>query len=123
MILVDTSVWVDHLRSGDAALAARLEAGHVLMHPFVLGELALGSLRRRETVLALLHDLPPATAATDAEVLYFVESHRLWGRGIGWVDAHLLAAARLTAGAGVWSRDRSLTAVGRDLGLLWEEAA
>jgi len=122
VILVDTSVWVDHLRSGDAALAARLDDGNVLMHPFVLGELALGSLRRRETVLALLRDLPAATPATDAEVLHFVDAHRLWGRGIGWVDAHLLAAARLTAGAAVWSRDRSLAAVGRDLGLLWDGA-
>lgn len=108
MILADTSVWVDHLRAGDGALAARLDAGMVLAHPMVIGELALGNLRQRGIVLRSLADLPAATVATDAEVLHFIDRHALHGRGIGWVDAHLLAAARLTDGAELWTRDRRL---------------
>ena len=98
MILVDTSVWVDHLRRGDEALAGLLEAGRVLAHPFVIGELALGNIPRRDLVLRALQDLPQANVATDREVLYFIDRHRLFGLGIGYVDAHLLAAVSLTAG-------------------------
>jgi hypothetical protein len=83
MILVDTSVWVDHLRTGDEDLAALLIQSRVLMHPFVLGELACGNLRNRSEVLALLRGLPRATVATDDEVLFFIERHALMGRGIG----------------------------------------
>ena len=108
MILVDTSVWVDHLRARDAALVGLLDAGEVLGHPFVLGELALGSLRQRKLVLTSLEDLPQASVATDPEVLNFVERQRLYGFGIGYVDAHLLAAARLTPDASLWTRDRRL---------------
>ena len=117
MILVDTSVWVDHLRAGDKALAAALEAGGVLTHPFVIGELALGNLRRRDIVLTALSDLPQATVATDAEVRRFVDDHMLFGRGIGYLDAHLLAAARLTTGAQLWTRDKRLHRVAVRLGL------
>ena len=108
MILVDTSVWIDHLRARDAALGGLLDAGEVLGHPFVLGELALGSLRQRELVLTALGDLPQASVATDAEVLTFIERGRLYGFGIGYVDAQLLAAIRLTPGASLWTRDRRL---------------
>jgi predicted nucleic acid-binding protein len=108
VILVDTSVWVDHLRARDAALVGLLDAGEVLGHPFVLGELALGSLRQRKLVLTSLEDLPQASVATDPEVLNFVERQRLYGFGIGYVDAHLLAAARLTPDASLWTRDRRL---------------
>ena len=108
MILVDTSVWVDHLRRGDEALAGLLEAGRVLAHPFVIGELALGNIPRRDLVLRALQDLPRANVATDREVLYFIDRHRLFGLGIGYVDAHLLAAVSLTAGAALWTRDRRL---------------
>ncbi len=117
MILVDTSVWVEHLRTGEAALAALLEKGKVLTHPFVIGELALGSLSNREVVMAALTDLPSAIAAADAEVIAFIDRHALFGRGIGYVDAHLLAAARLTAGASLWTNDKRLKGVGETLGL------
>jgi predicted nucleic acid-binding protein len=108
MILVDTSVWVDHLRRGDIILAGLLRSCQVLVHPFVIGELALGGLRPDTQVLALLQALPEASVATDSEVLHLIVRHNLSGRGIGYVDAHLLAAARLTAGASLWTRDRRL---------------
>ena len=111
MILVDTSVWIDHLRTGDPELVALLQDGHVLTHPWVTGELALGHLGRRGEILGLLHHLPQATAATDHEVLTLIDNHRLFGLGIGYVDAHLLAATLLTAGARLWTRDRRLAAV------------
>ena len=116
MILVDTSVWIDHLRQGDAALAATLQAGAVGMHPFVVGELACGNLHARAEVLGLLQALPHVPKATESEVLYFIDNHRLMGRGIGYVDAHLLASSRL-AGASLWTRDKRLHAVATDLAL------
>jgi predicted nucleic acid-binding protein len=111
VILVDTSVWVDHLRGGNRALAGLLETGMVLAHPFVIGELALGNLRQRRLVLDALTDLPQASVATDAEVLRFIEQNRLLGRGIGYVDAHLLAAVQLSAGAVLWTHDKRLHGV------------
>ena len=117
MILVDTSVWVDHLRAADARLGARLEAGLVLTHPFVIGEIALGNLRQRQAVLAALGSLTMTLVATDAEVLHFIEQAGLARRGIGYVDAHLLAAARLTGGTRLWTRDRRLHAVAAECGL------
>ncbi len=117
MILVDTSVWVDHLRRANAALIALLEAGRVLMHPLVIGELALGLLRSREAVLGALSRLPHAEVATDAEVLRFIERHRVFGRGVGYGDAHLLAAVKLTAGSRLWTEDRRLGAVAAEMGL------
>jgi predicted nucleic acid-binding protein len=116
MILVDTSVWVDHLRAGDKTLAGLLDAGQVLAHPFVIGELALGNVRRRELVLAFLQDLPQAHVATGQEMLHFIDRHGLPGLGIGYVDAHLPAAARLT-GARLWTRDRRLRAIAERSGL------
>lgn len=117
MILVDTSVWIYHLRAGNKTLAALLEAGRVLAHPFVIGEIALGNLRQRETVLNALTDLPQASVATDAEVLHFIDQHALFGRGVGYVDAHLLAAVRLTAGAELWTNDKRLHSVADQLRL------
>lgn len=117
MILVDTSVWVAHLRDGDQALADLLSEGMALTHPFVIGELALGNLRQREVILAALADLPTAIAASDAEVLRFIDRQALAGRGIGHVDAHLLAAARLTPGAKLWTRDRRLHDLAAELDL------
>jgi len=117
VILVDTSVWVDHLRESDEALAGLLEAGNVLAHPFVIGELALGNIPRRDLVLRALHDLPQASVATDREVLHLVDQHLLFGLGIGYLDAHLLAAVLLTAGAGLWTRDRRLERAADRLGL------
>ncbi len=117
MILVDTSVWIDHLRVGDPRLSALLQDGRVLGHPLVIGELALGQLARRSEILGLLRNLPQATAASDAEVLHLVESRRLFGLGIGYLDAHLLAATRLTSGAGLWTRDKRLAGAADQLGL------
>jgi hypothetical protein len=117
VILVDTSVWIDHLRAGDHALAGLLEAGKVLAHPFVIGELALGNLPRRDQTLRGLQDLPQANVASDREVLHFVDWHRLSGLGVGYVDAHLLASVSLTAGAGLWTRDRRLGRAAGRLGL------
>ena len=117
MILVDTSVWVDHLRAGDEALARLLSLEQVLAHPFVTGELALGNLGNRATVLEALLGLPQAQAATDAEVLQLIGAQELFGNGIGYVDAHLLASARLTPGTLLWTRDRRLMQAGVRLGL------
>lgn len=111
MILVDTSIWVDHLRHDDAALRQLLEAGRVLVHPFVIGELALGHLRQRGPILAALQDLPCVPVATDAEILIFIERHRLSGLGIGYVGVHLLASAQLASGARLWTRDKRLQTV------------
>jgi len=119
MILVDTSVWVDHLRSGDEDLAALLNATQVLMHPFVLGDLACGNLRQRTEVPALLKDLPQATVARDEEVLFFIEHHALMGRGIGYVDTHLLAAVALDGGARLWTRDKCLQTLAGELGMAY----
>lgn len=116
MILVDTSVWVDHLRIGDARLKALLGAGQVLIHSFVIGELALGNLRQRDTILQSLNDLPPAVMAGDSEVLGFIERNALFGLGIGYVDAQLLASACLSA-ALLWTHDRRLHEVAVRLGL------
>ena len=96
MILLDTSVWIDHLRQGDAQVASVLETGLALCHPFVIGELACGQLKSRTEILALLAALPQALLALEQEVLFFIERHRLMGRGIGYIDAHLLTATALT---------------------------
>lgn len=117
MILVDTSVWIDHLRAGDEPLAARLQAGEVLAHPWVIGELALGNLGQRQVILSSLRRLPQAAVATDEEVLLFIERNNLAGLGIGYVDAHLLASTRLSPGATLWTRDRRLSKVAEGLGL------
>ena len=120
MMLVDTSVWIDHLRHGDATLTAALEAGQVWMHSFVLGELACGNLWSRVEVLGLLQALPPMPVSTDKEVLFFIDQHELMGRGIGYVDVHLLASARL-GGAQLWTRDKRLHTVAAELGLAHPE--
>jgi predicted nucleic acid-binding protein len=122
LILVDTSVWADHLRAGDPALSDLLNAGSVLSHPFVIGELALGHLRRRNSVLELLSNLPRASIASDAEVLHFIGAAAIFGRGVGYIDAHLLAASRLTADARLWTRDKRLHAVAAALGLAFAPA-
>lgn len=116
MILVDTSVWVEHLRYGDERLTAFLEHELVLVHPHVIGELSLGQPRQRGA-LSNLMDLPSANVASDEEVLHFIEQETLFGIGIGYVDAHLLAATRLTPGATFWTRDRRLLAAAEQLSL------
>jgi predicted nucleic acid-binding protein len=118
VILVDTSVWVDHLRAGEPALVHLLDHGLVLAHPWVTGELALGHLSQRQDILGLLTGLPSAEIATDAEVLGLIEAEQLYGLGIGYVDAQLLAATRLTADARLWTADKRLAVVARRLRLL-----
>jgi predicted nucleic acid-binding protein len=117
MILADTSVWIDHLRKGDAELGRLLNAAQVLTHPFVIGEIALGHLRQRALVLGSLMDLPRAKAADDEEAMAFIEVHSLFGLGIGFLDAHLLAAVKFTPGASLWTRDKRLAAAAGKLGL------
>lgn len=108
MFLVDTSVWIEHFRKGQPNLADRLADGLVLMHPFVSGELACGNLKDRTAILAALAALPMVQPATDSEVLHLIENRRLWGRGLGWVDVHLLASALLSH-CRFWSLDKRLS--------------
>jgi predicted nucleic acid-binding protein len=115
--LVDTSVWVDHLRASNERLAQLLDRGEALIHPFVIGEISLGNLRQRDVVLRTLALLPGATVATDAEVLHFIDRRALFGHGVGYVDAHLLAATSLTAGALLWTYDKRLHEAAVRLGL------
>jgi len=117
MILVDTSVWIDHLRQKDARLIQLLNEGRVFTHPFVTGELALGSFRNRDTVLNALQNMAQAPVTTDGEVLRFIERNALHGLCIGYVDAHLLASARLAPVARLWTRDKRLLATSIRLGL------
>lgn len=117
MILVDTSVWVDHLQKGVSSLAHALEEDGVLTHPFVIGELACGNLKNRGEVLRLLGALPSAVVATDEETLLFIEQRKLMGKGISYIDAHLLASVTLTEDASIWTRDKRLAEAAADLGV------
>ena len=116
MILADTSVWADHLRFEDPVLAALLDSRQVLIHPFVIGEVALGYLKRRDRILAELNKLTRAPHASDDEVLHLINTKSLVASGIGYVDAHLLAAVRLLPGTGFWTRDKRLHTVAERLG-------
>lgn len=113
-MLVDTSVWVDHLRRGSRALTEALEAGQVETHAFVIGELACGNLHERNRIVSLLSDLPRVPVAEHGEVMAFIDAHELYGRGLGWIDMHLLASAALAA-APLWSLDRRLDTVAATL--------
>lgn len=115
-VLVDTSVWVHHLRRGDPALARLLDGGEVICHPFVIGELACGTIRNRDEVLALLATLPQASMASDAEAMSLIELHGLYGRGLGWIDVHLLGSGLLSA-CTLWTADRSLRDAADRLGI------
>ena len=108
MLLADTSIWVNHLRKSDPRLQQALMDDQILMHPFVLGELACGSLHRRASILSDLGALPLAISAEHGEVLEFLERHRLYAKGIGWIDAHLLASAALTR-CRLWTLDSRLS--------------
>ena len=107
MILVDTSVWIEHLQMGSARLRSLLYDERILCHPFIVGELACGTLRNRREILTMLRALPEARVAEQEEVLRFLEARRLYGRGLGWVDAHLLASTLLT-GCTLWTLDQPL---------------
>jgi predicted nucleic acid-binding protein len=115
VILVDTSVWIDHLRKSESRLRFLLGERQVLSHSFVIGELAMGSFKQRDVLLRELRDLPQATVAFDDEVLQFVSKRALFGMGIGYIDAHLLAAVRLKPGTLLWTRDKRLLEVATKL--------
>jgi predicted nucleic acid-binding protein len=123
LILVDTSVWLDHLRNADVQLADLLERQQVAMHPFVIGEIACGSLKKRALVFELLTELPHAVVAEADEVLGFVDRHALYGKGIGYVDVHLLASAALTEGVSLWTRDKRLLMVAQKLGYAFQDTS
>lgn len=122
MILVDTSVWVDHLRRGNPQMVRLLELNMVFIHPWVIGELACGNLRNRTDLLEHLSNLNRVTKASDSEVMTFVERNKLYGRGAGWVDLHLLAAAILT-NCPFWTLDRRLSQIALDLDAAFIPAA
>ena len=117
MILVDTSIWVDHFRAGDARLSGLLNTAEVMQHPFVTGEIALANLRNRDAILTTLQDLPQAQVATDEEMLRFINANAPHGIGIGYIDVHLLASTLLTPGTLLWTRDKRLLAASARLGL------
>ena len=120
MILADTSIWIDHFRRGDRQLVQFLDRGDVVVHPFVIGELALGSVSKSAAMMDDLHDLPKAVMANTNEILKFIADRKLSGSGIGYVDAHLLAAAALASETFVWTRDKRLHAVAQSLSLAAE---
>jgi predicted nucleic acid-binding protein len=117
MILVDTSVWIDHFNAADPLLISLLTDERVLAHAYVIGEISLGSLRERDVVLGALRDLPAAPVATPDETFYLIEQAKLFNRGIGYVDTSLLASARLQPGVTIWTRDKRLGKVAGELGL------
>ena len=117
MILADTSVWIDHFRSGHQQLRQNLEHGRIVTHPFVVGELALGLLKDRSKTLALLDLLPHVPVARPEEVRAMIEARRLYGRGIGLTDAHLIASVFLSPSTLLWTRDKQLRSVAQNLGI------
>jgi len=118
MVLVDTSVWVAHLRRGHIGLEALLSEGHVVCHPFIVGELACGNLKNRSEILSLLQALPLATPAEHEEVMQFIENYSLMGKGLGYIDMHLLASAILSR-VPLWTLDKKLKQVSVKLGLAY----
>jgi hypothetical protein len=118
-VLVDSSIWIDHINGGDHGLADLLRRRKVLVHPMVIGEVALGSIRNRAMVLAELRQLPASATASHAEVLAMIEWAKLHESGLGLVDAHLLAASRLTEGGQIWTRDKRLHAQAERFGLAY----
>jgi predicted nucleic acid-binding protein len=117
MILVDTSVWIDHFRASEPYLVQLIDDESALTHPFIIGEFALGSFKQRASVIEWFQDMTIAPKAEDQEVMEMIETHRLFGLGIGYVDAHLLACVRLTGGARLWTRDKRLSAAAQLMGI------
>ena len=114
MVLVDTSVWISHLRDRNAELERLLKDGQVMCHQFIIGEIACGNIQNRSEILSLLRFLPTATQAGHEEVLEFIENNNLMGRGLGYVDMHLSASARLT-GVPIWTLDKRLNETNKKL--------
>ncbi len=120
MMLIDTSVWVSHLREGNKRLSELLSEGQVLCHPFIIGELACGNLKNRLKILSLLQSLPMVITASHEEVIQFIENYRLMGQGLGYIDVHLLASALLTD-IHFWTLDRKLNGACAKLGLCFDQ--
>lgn len=118
MVLVDTSLWVAHLRDGNIGLQKLLNSGDVITHPFIIGELACGTLTNRAEILSYLYALPMATCAEHKEVMDFIERYRLMGKGLGYIDMHLLASALLTSSP-LWTLDRQMSEAASLLGLAY----
>lgn len=121
MILVDTSVWIEHLRNGNPTLSALLDQNHVVIHPWIVGELACGNLRNRSQLLRLWQSLDSIPGINNEEALYFIEQHKLMGRGIGYIDVHLLASVFLEAGTKLWTLDKRLAQIASELSCAWVE--
>lgn len=121
MILVDTSVWIDHLRKGDDLLVSLLNSAQVSTHRIIIGELACGNLRNRDIFLTLIQQIPELKPAMHEEVVYFIESNRLMGRGVGYIDIHLLASLTLNKHTFLWTRDKRLGVLADELGLAYHE--
>jgi predicted nucleic acid-binding protein len=120
VILVDTNIWIDHLHQADETLSGLLDDQNFWIHPFVIGEVMLGNLKDRQLTLEFFQDMPQAEIAMDNEVLSLIDDHELYGLGIGYVDAHLLASAKLMPGTRVWTRDKRLAAAAERLGLAFK---
>jgi predicted nucleic acid-binding protein len=120
MVLVDSSVWIDHFRRTDVHLVDLLRENRVLIHPMIIGELACGSLRQRSEILPLLQLLPLTESPSQDEVLHFIEKRRLFGQGVGWVDVNLLASC-LLSGVVLWTNDKSLWKMAQSLNLNYEK--
>ena len=123
MILIDTSVWIEHLRKGNRALAHLLNNNQVLIHPFVIGEIACGTLADRDEVLARLKDLPALPKTDESEALYCIERHQLMGLGLGYIDVHLLAATLLAPPTRLWTRDKRLKAAVKKMNVAYQAQA
>ncbi|MEL6813950.1 MAG: type II toxin-antitoxin system VapC family toxin [Cyanobacteria bacterium J06598_3] len=120
MILVDTSVWIDHFYAGEPALTKLLKREDVLIHPFIIGELACGNIQNRQEIMSLLKNLPTSSTASDQEALLLIENHALMGRGIGYIDIHLLVSVLLTEGAKLWTRDKRLVAIATQMNFAYQ---
>jgi predicted nucleic acid-binding protein len=122
MVLVDASIWIDHLRLKDEQLITLLELGQVFIHPMIIGELACGYLQNRQQLLSLWNNLPCVTEASHNEALHCLEKNKLMGKGIGYIDLHLLASTLLTSNTSVWTRDRRLDDLAERLNICWKSA-
>jgi predicted nucleic acid-binding protein len=117
MVLVDTSVWIDHFHKSNLSLSNLLEEGFVFVHPFIIGELACGNIKNRKEIFKLLHSLPQIKVAEYDEIIYFIENNKLYGKGLGYIDIHLLASCKID-NAKLYTRDKKLISVAKELHLM-----